>query len=151
MGHAVFRPPSHKRSRNCDRCIAAAYMETDSKNGREQQQEKICYGVIDKMFVSECMGQKDVVVQCMWYQRLDDCPITGLRKVAYRPNWDRDCCVSFLSDAFPVNMMLWPARPFTLEMKDGSEKFKIKQVSWRDEEEEWSVIHHHDTPRLELQ
>ena len=40
MGHAVFRPPTAKKETNFDRCIAAAYIETESKNGKEHQQEK---------------------------------------------------------------------------------------------------------------
>lgn len=101
------------------------------------------------MLLSECMGQKDVVVQCTWYQRVDDCTITGLRRVVYRPNWQKDCCVSFLSDAFPTNMVLWPADPFTTGLRQGVGTYKIKDVSWTDEKEEWNVIHHHNTPRLE--
>ena len=152
MGHAVFRPQpaAHKKKvKNLDCCIATAYTETGELNGKAYQEEKICYGVIDKMFLSGCMGEKDVVVQCTWYQRLDDCPITGLRRVAYRPNWQKDCCVSFLRDAFPTNMVLWPADPFTTGLSKGVGTYKIKDVSWKDEKEEWNVIHHHNTPRLE--
>lgn len=61
----------------------------------------------------------DVIIQCRWLAHIDDDEVTGLRVLEYRPTWDDDCSVSFLSDCLPISLVLWPKDPFEKKLVKG--------------------------------
>ena len=136
LGLAEFRPErkvTGKKSKSFNACVAVEYNETSDAGVTTQ---KVCYGVIERMFVSSCGVDgvsDDVVIQCRWYAIVGTDAVTGLRRVAYRRNWDEDCCVSFFNQAAPSNLTLWPADPFVKTVERGKVKYTIKKVAWIDE------------------
>ena len=60
----------------------------------------------------------DVIIQCRWLAHIDDDEVTGLRVLEYRPTWDDDCSVSFLSDCLPLSVW-YNVDPFEKKMVKG--------------------------------
>ena len=63
-----------------------------------------------------------------------------------RKNWDEDCCVSFLNQVHPMNLMLWPADPFRKNVVNGVARYTIKDIRWKDEEFQFNPIYKHNKP-----
>lgn len=115
--------------------------------------KKICYGVIEQMFVSKCGVDgtpPDVVIQGRWYAVVGADEITKLPRVAYKKNWDEDCCVSFLNQVEPVNLTMWPADPFEKSTVKGRAKYTVRKPAWKDKSFHFHPIFKHNKPKLEF-
>ena len=163
MGLAEFRPerkPSGKRSKKSfNACVSVEYNETQESNRpgskrkrKEKSVKKICYGVIEQMFLSDCGVNgtpPDVVIQARWYAVDGTDEITGLPRVAYRRNWDEDCRVSFLNQVYPANLTMWPADPFEKRTVNGRVNYTMRLVDWTDESFHFHPIYKHNKPKLD--
>ena len=163
MGLAEFRPErklSGKRSKKFfNACVCSEYNESQEvTTGKKKKKstktvKKICYGVIEQMFVSKCGVDGtplNVVVQGRWYAVVGADEITKLPRVAYKKNWDEDCCVSFLNQVEPVNLTMWPADPFEKSTVKGRAKYTMRKPAWKDESFHFHPIFKHSKPKLEF-
>ena len=160
MGLAEFRPEfkhSGKRSKKAfNACVSVEYNEEEEVVARSRKRKKvivkkICYGVIEQMFLSQCGVDgtpPDVVIQARWYAVVGADEITGLPRVAYKKNWDEDCCVSFLNEVHPVNLTMWPADPFKKSTVKGKANYTLRKPAWTDETFHFHPIYKHNKPKV---
>jgi hypothetical protein len=163
MGLAEFRSErkhSGKRSKKSfNACVSVEYnerQEVPSASSRARKKpkkkvSKICYGVIEQMFLSECGVDgtpPSVVIQGRWYAVEGADEITGLPLVAYKKNWDEDCRVSFLNQVYPVNLTMWPADPFKKSIVNGKAKYTVRKPGWKDESFHFHPIYKHNKPKM---
>ena len=141
-------------------CVSTVYNRLESvinNRGTEVEINKwsICYGVIQSMFLYDFKvpgeeNKPEVFVECDWYETTDEHPVTKLIQVVYNSHF-QSCRLMRLTDAFAMNLMLWPTHPFK-EIKDKSGRKKTvvdKDDRTRDEKCSWDVIHHRQRPVID--